>query len=368
MTQPYITSAVRVRRTPFTNRVELAGVKAYSVYNHMLIPQVFRSTEEDYAHLKNAVQVWDVSVERQVQVKGPDALRLVQMTTPRDMSSMAADRCFYIPMVDDNGGILNDPIAIKIADDCYWLSIADTDMIYYCKGLAIGFGLDVTVTEPDVSPLAIQGPKANELVRRVFGDDIVATKFFRYKTINFQGKDMLIARSGWSHQGGFEIYLDGSEHGEAMWDMLFEAGEDLDVRPGCPNVIERIESGLLSIGNDLTMDDTPFEAGLGKYCNLEAATTCVGHAALTKKREPKRQIRPIAIDGPAVPSIRERWPVKDAGGKQVGHISSAVWSPDYNVNVAIGMIDDTSWDAGTGLTVHPPGGERTAQVQAQFWG
>ena len=210
MSQPYLTPSIRVRRTPFSRRVEEAGIQAYSVYNHMLIPQVFRSAEEDYAHLKQAVQVWDVSCERQVEIRGPDALELVQMTTPRNLSGMADDQCYYIPMVDAQGQILNDPVAIRLAEDRYWFSLADSDMLYYCKGLAMGRGLNVEVFEPDVSPLAVQGPKADELIGRVFGAEIVATRFFRHKTIQVQGKDMVIARSGWSHQGGFEIYLDGS--------------------------------------------------------------------------------------------------------------------------------------------------------------
>ena len=155
MTLAYIAPSLRVRRTPFSRRVEEAGVKAYSVYNHMLIPQVFRSVEDDYAHLKRAVQVWDVACERQVEINGPDALKLVQMTTPRDISRMATDQCFYIPMVDEHGGMLNDPVAVKLGQDRYWLSISDSDMLYYCKGLAAGFALDVRVFEPDVSPLAL---------------------------------------------------------------------------------------------------------------------------------------------------------------------------------------------------------------------
>ena len=187
MADAYLTPSIRIRRTPFSSRVEQAGVKAYSVYNHMLLPQVFESIEEDYAHLKRAVQVWDVAAQRQVEVVGPDAFRLVQMTTPRDITSMADDQCFYVPMVDDRGRMLNDPVAIKRDRDRYWLSLADTDMLYYCKGLAAGFGLDVEVFEPDVSPLAVQGPKADQLIARVFGEEVVATRFFRYQTVSVPG-------------------------------------------------------------------------------------------------------------------------------------------------------------------------------------
>ena len=367
MSMPYLTPAIRLRRTPFSRRVEAAGAAAYTVYNHMLLASFFRSVEEDYAHLKRAVQVWDVSCERQVEIVGPDALRLVQLMTPRDLIQMADDQCYYIPMVDEEGHMLNDPIVIKLANDRYWVSIADTDMLYYFKGLANGFGLNAKAFEPDVSPLAIQGPKADKLVARVFGQEIVDTKFFRYKTINFQGKDMIIARSGWSHQGGFELYLDGSEYGEPLWDLLFESGEDLDVRAGGPNLIERIEAGLLSYGNDITIDTTPFEAGLGKYCNLDAATDCLGHEALLTQKDPRRQIRSISIDGPPVPAITSYWPLKDHEGNGAGHISSATWSPDFRTNVAIGMVHRAYWTPGTKLIVETENGEQPALVRDSFW-
>ena len=367
MSTPLLTCSTRLRRTPFSRRVEAAGVKAYTVYNHMLLPTVFRSVEEDYAHLKSAVQVWDVSCERQVEIAGPDARRLVQITTPRDLAKMAEDQCYYLPMVDEQGAMLNDPVAIKLAEDRYWVSLADTDLLLYYKGLATGFGLDVNVFEPDVSPLAIQGPKADELVGRVFGREIVETKFFRHKTIDFLGKEMIISRSGWSLQGGFEIYLDGSKHGEALWDTLFEAGADLDLRAGCPNGIERIEGGLLSYGNDMTMDHTPFEAGLSRYCHLDTATDCLGHGELLKKRNPARQIRPLEIDGPAVPAVTQLWPLKSQSGNPAGHVSSAAWSPDFQTNVAIGMVHKDQWEPGTALLVDTPAGNRAACVREKFW-
>ena len=367
MTLPFLTPTHRLRRTPFSRRVEAAGVKGFTVYNHMLLPTFFRSFEEDYAHLKSAVQIWDVSCERQVEITGPDARRLVQMTTPRDLAKMADNQCYYIPMVNQVGGILNDPVVVKLASDRYWVSLADTDMLYYYMGLANGFGLDVEVFEPDVSPLAIQGPKADTLVERVFGADIVATKFFRHKTISVHGKNMIIARSGWSRQGGFEIYLDGSEHGEPLWDLLFEAGEDLDVRAGCPNGIERIEGGLLSHGNDMTLEHTPFEAGLGKFCSLQTATECLGHAALVEKRQPTRQIRPIEIEGDAVSGVTYLWPMNNRAGESVGNISSAAWSPDFGTNVAIGMVSMEHAQSGTELLVDTPHGTRIARVVEKFW-
>lgn len=341
-------------------------MQGYTVYNHMLLPSVFRSLEEDYAHLKSAVQVWDVACERQVEIAGPDARRLVQMTTPRDLSKMADDQCYYIPMVDTRGAMLNDPVLNKLAADRFWVSLADGDMLYYYMGIAGGLGLDVQVFEPDVSPLAIQGPRADELVRRVFGQATVETRFFRYKTVTFGGKEMVIARSGWSLQGGFEIYVDGTEHGEALWDTLFEAGEDLDVRAGCPNAIERIEGGLMSYGSDITRAHTPFAAGLDKYCDLDTATECLGRAALLGKRDPDKHVRPLEIEGRGQQSVAQYWPLT-SGASPAGHVSSAAYSPDFQTNVAIGTVNADYSEAGTELQVHTPEGVRAARVMSEFW-
>ena len=367
MTMHFLTGSMRLRSTPFSRRVEAAGAKAFTVYNHMLLPSYFRSVEEDYAHLKSAVQLWDVSCERQVEIVGPDARRLVQMSTPRDLDKMKDDQCYYIPMIDDAGRILNDPVLIKLSNERYWVSLADTDMLYYYKGLASGFGLDVKVFEPDVSPLAIQGPKADDLVREAFGQDIVNTKFFRHNSISFQGKDMIIARSGWSHQGGFEIYLDGTEYGEPLWDMLVEAGKDLDVRAGCPNTIERIEAGLLSYGSDMTMEHTPFEVGLGKYCNLDTATDCLGHKALLEQQNPTRQIRAVEVSGESLPGMNQLWPLNDHDGNPAGTISSIAWSPDFQTNVGVAMVEKDYWSDGAALEVQTPVGARAVRVRENFW-
>ncbi len=358
----------RLRRTPFSEGVEAAGVKAYSVYNHMLLPAVFHSPEEDYHHLKRAVQIWDVSCERQVELRGPDAGRLMQMLTPRDLRGMLPGQCYYVPIVDETGGMLNDPVAVKLAEDRWWISIADSDLLYWVKGIAYGYRLDVLVDEPDVSPLAVQGPKADDLMARVFGDAVRDIRFFRFGWFDFQGRSLAVARSGYSKQGGFEIYVEGSDIGMPLWNALMEAGADLDVRAGCPSAIERIEGGLLSYGNDMTDDNTPHECGLGRFCDTQTAIGCVGRDALLRvtKEGPVRQIRPVEIHGGKVPGCDRLWPVM-AGEKQVGHISSAAWSPDFGTNVAIGMIRMTHWDATTEVDVITPDGVRAATVFETFW-
>ncbi|NVO55174.1 dimethylsulfoniopropionate demethylase [Rhodobacteraceae bacterium B1Z28] len=365
---PQISLSRRLRRTPFSDGVEAAGVKAYTVYNHMLLPTVFESVEADYRHLKTHVQVWDVSCERQVELRGPDAARLMQMLTPRDLRGMLPGQCFYVPIVDETGGMLNDPVAVKLSEDRWWVSIADSDLLLWVKGVANGYRLDVLMDEPDVSPLAVQGPKADELMVRVFGDRVRDIRFFKFDMFEFEGRDLAVARSGYSKQGGFEIYVEGSDIGMPLWNALFEAGENLNVRAGCPNLIERIEGGLLSYGNDMTDDNTPHECGLGKFCNTHTAIGCIGRDALLRvaKEGPVQQIRPMAIDGAAVPPCDRPWPVF-AGEKRVGQVTSSAWSPDFEINVSIGMLRLSHWDAGTIVKVATPDGMRSATVQEKFW-
>lgn len=362
-----ISQSRRLRRTPFSDGVEAAGVKAYTIYNHMLLPTVFESVEADYHHLKSAVQVWDVSVERQVELRGPDAARLMQMLTPRDLRGMLPGQCYYVPIVDETGGMLNDPVALKLAEDRWWISIADSDLLFWVKGLAYGYRLDVLVDEPDVSPLAVQGPQADALMERVFGGNVTSLRFFRFGWFDFQGRSLAVAKSGYSKQGGYEIYVEGSDLGMPLWNALMEAGRDLDVRAGCPNLIERIEGGLLSYGNDMTRENTPHECGLGRFCSTQTAIGCVGRDALLRvaKEGPTQQIRAISIKG-TVPACDRPWRLM-AKGKPVGRITSAANSPDYGSGIAMGMVKMTHWDPDTVLQVETPDGLMDGTVRENFW-
>ncbi len=363
-----ISPSRRIRRTMFSDGVEAAGVSAYTVYNHMLLPTVFKSVQEDYHHLKEAVQVWDVACERQVELRGPDAAKLMQMLTPRDLRGMLPGRCFYVPIVDETGGMLNDPVAVKLAEDRWWISIADSDLMLWVKGIANGYRLDVLIDEPDISPLAIQGPKADDLLARVFGDGVRDIRFFRFGMFDFEGRSMAVARSGYSKQGGFEIYVDGEDKGMPLWNALMEAGRDLDVRAGCPNGIERVEGGLLSYGNDMTDDNTPHECGLGRFCDTQTAIGCIGRDALLRvaKEGPTKQVRAIDILGDAVPPCDRAWDI-EVKGKKVGQVTSAAYSPDFKTNVAIGMVRMTHWDEGCEVQVRTPQGLCDAIVRENFW-
>ncbi len=355
----------RIRSTPYSDRIEALGVQAFSVYNHMLLPLAYRSVVEDYWHLKQHVQLWDVAAQRQVEIVGPDAERLVQLMTPRDISKATVGRCLYTPLVDSAGGVVNDPVVLKLADDRFWVSIGDSDVSLWADGLAVGLGLDVEVFEPDVSPLAVQGPKAEDLVARVFGEAVRDITFFRFATLDFHGHPLRVARTGWSKQGGFEIYLDESRLGGELWDDLWVAGQDLQVGPGAPNLIERIEGGLLSYGGDMTRANNPYECGFDAFVQLDRATEFLGRAALERIAEtgPSRRVRGLRIEADELPMCRERWPVVDVGvDRQVGEVTSVAMSPSFGCGVAIAMIDASHWDPGSEVSVMTPEGSRPGTV------
>ena len=366
MSSPSLAVSRRNRRTPYTERIEALGVQGYSIVNHTLLPKAFgRTVEEEYWHLRSSVQLWDVSCQRQVEVRGPDAARLVQMMTPRNLGGAVVGRCFYAPLIDDTAGLINDPVILKRADDWYWLSIADSDVLLWTKGLALGLGIDVAVTEPDVSPLAVQGPRAEDLVAAVFGDAVRNLAYFQFDCFDFLDRQLVVARSGYSKQGGFEIYLDDSRLGTELWDTLWTAGQGLDVAPGCPNLIERIEGGLLSYGNEMTRNNNPLEINLDRFCTLDGRIDYIGRSALEKisRNGPTQRIRALLFDGGPCPPCGSPWPVY-ASGNPVGYVTSAIWSPRLERNVALGMVQKSVWATGQSVIVHSDDGvERTGLIQ-----
>ncbi|MGI9405669.1 MAG: dimethylsulfoniopropionate demethylase [Hyphomicrobiaceae bacterium] len=354
MSESGLNMSRRIRRTPYTDRVEACGARGFSVVNHMLLPKAFRpSVEEDYWHLREHVQIWDVSCQRQVEIAGPDAARLVQWMTPRNIGSAKTGQCLYVPLVDENGGMINDPVLLKLAEDRFWLSIADSDVLLWAKGLALGAGMDVSVGEPDVSPLAIQGPKAEDLMAAVFGEDIRAVKFFRFGLFEFQGTQQIIARSGYSKQGGFEIYLNDSALGPTLWDTIWDAGQAFDIAPGCPNLIERIEGGLLSYGNEMTRANNPYECGLDAYCDPGGNFDFIGKQALQRIHAdgPVRQMRGVLFDGGRAPVCSKPWPVIAPDNTQIGQVTSGIYSPRLKKNIGLSLIDRGYWDPGQHIDI-----------------
>ncbi len=341
MPSHFLSVSRRLRKTHFTQKVIDSGVRAFTVYNHMLLPTVFKSVEEDYHHLKKAVQIWDVSCERQVEIKGRDAKSLVQKIVPRDLASLTKTKCLYVPLVNSKGGMINDPIIIKLDKDRYWISIADSDVLLWIEGIATGLNLNVSIFEPDVSPLAVQGPKSKGLMIRLFGTEIEHLHFFDIGEFQFMGSTFLISRSGYSKQCGYEIYVNQPDLAENLWDALFEAGKDLNVRAGCPNLIERIEGGLLSYGNDMTIDNTPFECGLDKFLPKVISDKCIGADILNSDhaRYPKKIIKSLSIDFTDRISCEEPWEIFSEKDEHVGQITSAAYSPSFQKVVALGMVN-----------------------------
>ena len=348
MADKFLSISRRTRKTPFTPCVEAAGVKGYTVYNHMLLPTFFDSNEADYWSLCENVQVWDVSCERQIEVSGPDSERLIQLMTPRDISKAVVGQGLYAPLCDENGMLINDPVLIKFAADNWWVSIADSDVRLWARGLAYGLGLDVQIREAAIWPLAVQGPKAEELVARVFGDEIRGIRFFRSKMLEFNGKSMMVMRSGYSKQGGFEIYLNDPDLAQPLWDELFARGADLKVRAGGPNLIERIESGLLSYGNDMNFTHNPFECGLDAYIDLEADIESMSLDALRAIRgRHVHQLVGIVFD-----EVVEFDDFRiDVDGVQVGDVRSQVWSPRHRKFLTMVMMKRNFLAANSGVTI-----------------
>ena len=351
----------RIRRTPFTGKVEKCGVSDFTVVNHMLLPKGFKnSIEEDYWHLSKHVQIWDVSCQRQVQITGPDALKLVQLMTPRSLKNMETGKCFYIPIIDENAGMINDPVLLKLDDDMFWISIADSDILLWAKGIALGSNLNVRIEEPDVYPLAVQGPKSEELLCSVFGEEIRKIKFFNYRVLDFHGTKQIIARSGYSKQDGFEIYFkgfekyfDGIEMGEKLWDTIWEAGKKFNISPGCPNLIDRIEGGLMSYGNDFTKDNNPFECNLDKYCNGNSNHEFIGKKALAEiiNNGVNKRMRGIIFDGDPIVATGKPLPVLNEDDKKIGEITSGIYSPRIKKNVGLSMILKDYWNDGQKVLV-----------------
>ncbi len=363
MTPPVLAITKRIRSTIFSSRVEAFGVKSYTVYNKMLLPTQIRGVEEDYHHLRSAVQVWDVACERQVEIAGPEAARFTQMLVVRDLRSFDVGRCGYAPVCDHDGRMINDPVVSRVGEDRFWLSIADSDVLLWASGIARTLGLDVEVTEPDISPLAVQGPRADDVMAKVFGEVVRSIKFFRFQPLAFHGHEMFVARTGWSAQGGFEIYVDDAEIGGLLYDALMTAGEEFGIGPGCPNLIERIEAGLLTYGSDMTREHTALEAGLDKYCSLDAPIEAIGLDALRRQRDEglTRRLCGFMIDGDRVPLPRDGWPVV-VGDDVVGAVTSAVWSPRLETNVALGMLSIGLAAFGTEVSVVAPDGVRRGRV------
>lgn len=330
----------QIRKSPFFDATVRWGAQGFSTYNHMYIPRDFGNPEENFWNLINHAILCDVAVERQVQIKGPDASKFVQMMSPRDLSEMKVGQCKYIILVNQNGGILNDPVLLKIADDCYWFSLADSDILFWAQGLAANSNYDVEITEPDVSPLQLQGPKSRDIMIKLFGDSINDLKYFWFKPFNLGDINLIISRTGWSSELGYEIFLLDSNQGDDLYELLMSTGKEFGLKPGHTSTIRRIEGAMLSYHADMDINTNPFELGLDKYIDINNDFNFIGKTALKKIIETginRKQVGLVINSEPLEGPNTRFWDIK-IDGLNIGKITSAVYSPRLKQNIALGLI------------------------------
>ncbi|SDZ50772.1 aminomethyltransferase [Jannaschia faecimaris] len=330
----------QIRKSPYFDATVRWGATGFSVYNHMYIPRDFGDPEQNFWNLVNTAILCDVAVERQVEITGPDAARFTQMLTPRDLSRMAVGQCKYVLITNANGGILNDPIVLRLAEDHFWLSLADSDILLWAQGLAVHSGFDVTIREPDVSPLQLQGPHSMMIMRALFGDSIMNLRYFWLRELDLDGIPLVVSRTGWSSELGYELYLRDGSRGDELWEKIMTAGAPFGLQPGHTSTIRRIEAGMLSYHADMDAETNPFELGLGRLVDLDADTNFVGKAALTRIRDEgiRRKQVGLVIDGaPLTGPNTVFWNVTK-NGQSIGKVTSAVYSMRLGQNIALSMI------------------------------
>jgi aminomethyltransferase len=342
----------RIRKSPYFEATERYGCRAYTTYNNMYLPLVYKDLVSDYWHIKQGVTLWDVGCQRQVEITGPDAFQFLRHLTPRNLDDFQIGQCKYVPLTTPDGGILNDPVATRVGENHFWLSIADRDIHLWARGLAVGYQMDVKIQEPDVSPLAVQGPKSFDVVAGIFGDWVRELKYFWFREIEFQGMPIILARSGWSKQGGYELYLRDGTFGDQLWEIVMEAGKPYDIQPSTPSSIERVESGLLNYWEDVTEDTNPYEVGLGKFVDLDQEVDFIGKEALKKINASgiKRKLVGLEMHSEPLAQSAQAWAI-ECNGQPVGTITSAVYSPDLAKNIAFALVAVKCAGVGTELVI-----------------
>jgi aminomethyltransferase len=361
---PLIGFGSRIRTSPFYAATRRHGCKAYSVYNHMFMPLYYESPEADYWHLVSDVTLWDVAAQRQVAISGPDAARFIQYLTPRNLSTCAIGQCKYILLTGDDGGIVNDLLLLKLADDRYWLSIADSDVLLWARGVAHNSGMDVRIEEPDVSPLQVQGPRSTDTMQALFGEKTARLGLFRFLETELDGMPLLISRTGWSGERGYEIFLRDARYGDTLWERIMDSGKQFNIKPCGPSSIRRMEACLLSYGADINLDTNPYEANLGWLVDLDQSADFIGKTSLARIHAQgiKRRLVGLELDGDPLPAPNETfWPVH-AGEREVGRVTSCVYSPRLGKNIALAMVGISHTQIGSRLSMDSPHGRFAAVV------
>ncbi len=354
----------RLRRTPYFEATQRYGAKAYTVYNHMFFPIRFDELVNEYNHLLNHVTVWDVSVERQVEITGPDAAAFTDLLTPRDLTQCAVGQGKYVIITADDGGIINDPVLLRLGKNHFWLALADSDVLLWARGVAYNSGMKVKITEPDVSPIQIQGPKSKDVVKALFGDKVLKLKYYFFLETNLDDIPVVVTRTGWSAEVGYEIYLRDGSKGVKLWDRVMDAGKPHNIRPTGPSDIRRVEAGILNWGADMTLDNNPYEVGLAWLVDDDKKADYIGKTALQKIKTAgvKQKLVGVEIAGNPVDFNMTRWPVRK-DGQGIGRVTSALHSPRLKKNIGYAMVPIAHAELGTQLKVDVPDvGERSATV------
>ncbi|WP_316012974.1 glycine cleavage T C-terminal barrel domain-containing protein [Roseobacter sp. HKCCA0434] len=348
----------RIRRSPYFEATKAAGVTSFTTYNQMLMPTSYGDPQAEYRRLTQGVAMWDVAVERQIALTGPDALRLAQAICVRDMGKVVPGQGKYVAMCDHRGVLINDPVLLLHEDGEVWLSIADSDVVLWARAVAAERYFDVEVREARIAPLAIQGPKAMEVAEALLGAWVRELKHFAFRPARVDGIEVIVARSGWSKQGGVELYLADPDRGTDLWNRVAEAGAPFEIGPGAPNPSERIESGLLSYGADTDDATTPHEVRMGKFLDLEVEADVIGLAALQREaREGARRHQIGVVFASGGPEHHDRWLrlFNDAG--KVGHVTSSAPSPKMGCAIGLALVR-RDVEPGTELHVELEDGRR----------
>lgn len=354
----------QIRKSPYFDATVRWGAQAFSVYNHMYIPRDFGNPEQNFWNLVNDAILCDVSVERQVEITGTDAATFMQMLTPRDLTNLAVGQCKYILITNAEGGILNDPILLRLAENHFWISLADSDILLWAQGVAVHSGLDVTIREPDVSPLQLQGPKSGEIMTALFGDSIMELRYYWLREVELDGIPLIVSRTGWSSELGYELYLRDGSRGDELWEKIMAAGAPFNLKPGHTSSIRRIEGGMLSYHADADINTNPYELGLDRLVDVEMPAEFIGKFALRRIRDSgvnRKQVG-LTIDcAPLQGPNTTFWKlVKD--GETIGKVTSAIYSPRLNKNIALAMVSIDYADIGTELELHNESGSMNAVV------
>jgi len=354
----------QVRKSPFSDAALRWGAKGFSVYNHMYIPRDFGDPVQNFWNLVNDAILCDVAVERQVEITGPDAARFTQFLSCRDLSACEVGQCKYVLITDQDGGIINDPILLQLGENHFWLSIADSDVLLWTRGVAATAGMDVDVREPDVSPLQLQGPKSRDILRAAFGDAPAELKYYRFMEYDWDGVPLVISRTGWSSELGYEIFLRDGSQGDRLWDYLMEVGGPMGLYPGHTSSIRRIEAAMLSYHADMTLRNNPFELGMDRLVDLDMEADFVSKAALTRIKGEGVSQRQVGLefDGPPlVGSNDEFWPIR-RDGADAGYVTSAVYSPRLEKNIALALVGAEHADIGTEAMIDMAGEPRNCRI------